>query len=613
LDSFQADTTDISCPKYPENLSCALQDHEASALVGYLSNYLRLANRYHLVPKLIDAIKHLPIFDQIGHTSPVSLLPGNKKWHLLPQGDENSFGKIIYPNDKGGFLSTKSRDLCDILEKYIKIPRLNANDYWRNYVIPFLEMQSPEDIDIVIDKLFDQLPHIIDASLKDILRRKSFVPVGTFKMSQQRQKPDNVKLAKPIDLFDPEEKSLVDLFFEDEQVFPAGNYGIPQSSFSKKFLPNLKLLGIKSILSPYDIISRIDTIIDRRQTSNVPGDLIRTKALKLLKYLDEHWDRFIVDDTQTRENRGPSNAFLKAVLEKEWIPTVDASDNKVFSNLKKCHSQKDKDLVCLVTPIVEYKVKNKKFLKQLGWVTYPAVGMIIEQLGLCFKGVTSKQPPKNLEKICIAVYKYMNEIFKASDNKSNLEFNYMKNYLKDKAWILREKRFYPADKVIFKLSNKFQNNESLIVELPAEYFSFKSLFEAMGVREEIGIKDFILIIKNVIKGDNDKVLSESEIKNVIQILKQVAEIQKDNPESLNGLLVPSTENKLVDLHEIQFDDMGDSLSDEERSKHKIAHKLVINNIAKELNIQTLKGKIYGNYSNYKILNFNSYYLNFRRF
>ncbi|GBC02577.1 hypothetical protein RclHR1_00470007 [Rhizophagus clarus] len=596
LGSFQADTTDDSCPKYPENLNCTLQDHEASALVGYLSNYLRLANRYHLVPKLIDVIKHLPIFDQVGHTSPISLLPGNKMWYLLPQGEENSYGKIIYPIDKGGFLSTKSRDLCDILEKYIKVPRLNSNDYWRNYVIPFLDVQSPEDVDIVMSKLFDQLSHIIDPSLKDTLGRKSFVPAGTFKMSQQRQKPDNAKLVRPIDLFDPEEKSLVDLFFEDEQVFPAGNYGIPQTSLSKKFLPNLKLLGIKSILSLNDVVSRIDTITDRRQISNIPEELIRTKALKLFKYLDENWDKLITDDTQTRENRGPSNILLKAILEKEWIPTVDTSDNKVFSSLRKCRSQKDKDLTCLVTPIVEYKVKNKRLLKQLGWDTYPVVGMIIEQLGLCFKGVKNKQPHKNLVKICTAVYKYMDEIFKASDNRFNKEFNYMKDYLKDKSWILslRDERFYPADKVIFKLPNKFRNNESLIVELPEEYFSFKSLFEAMGVRDEIGIKDFILIIKNVIKEDNDKILSTNEINNIIQILKQVAEIQKDNPENLDGLLVPSTENKLVDLKEIQFDDMGDSLSDKEKCKHKITHKLVNKDIAKELKIQNLKGKIYGN-------------------
>jgi hypothetical protein len=584
---------------YPENLNQNLQTHEASVLVKHLSNYLRIANKDYLTQELIDVIKHLPIFNQVDHTTTISLLPGNKKWYLLPQDVENSYGRIIYPSDRGRFLSTKSRDLCDILENIIKVPRLTVNDYWRIYVIPFLERQSSEDIDVVIDKLFDHLTYIIDAGLKDILGRKSFVPTGTLKMSQQRQKPDNVKLARPIDLFDPKEEKLVDLFFEDEQVFPAGNYGIPQNNLSNKFPSNLKLLGIKSVLSPNDVISRIDTIINRKQISNVPVDLIREKASNLLRYVDDHWDKFIVDDTQARENRGPSNAFLKAILEKEWIPTVDASDNKVFSNLKKCYSQKYKDLVCLVTPIVEYKVKNKKLLKQLGWNTYPVVKVIIEQLGLCFKGVTRNQPPKNLVKICTEVYKYMNDIFKASDNKFNQEFNYMKNYLKDKAWILREKRFYPADKVIFKLPSKFKNTESLI-ELPPYYGSFKSLFEAMGVREEIAIKDFILIINNMVKGNKDKILTQNEINNVIQILEHIANIRKcngegNNQKELDGLLVLSNKNKLADLNEIYFDDMEDRLSEREKGEYIIAHRLVIPHIAKELGIQTLTGKLYGDY------------------
>ncbi|CAB5189595.1 unnamed protein product [Rhizophagus irregularis] len=607
LASLRADTL------YPGNLNQSLQIHEAPALVEHLSNYLRIANKDHLTQELIEVIKHLPIFNQVDHTATISLLPGNKEWYLLPQGVEDSYGRIIYPGNKGGFLSTTSRDLCDILEKVIKIPRLNVNDYWRNYVIPFLETQSSENIDIVIDKLFDRLTNIIDVNLKDILGRKSFVLTGTLKMSQQQQKPDNVKLAKPIDLYDPEEEKLINLFFEDERVFPAGNYGISQTSLPNKFLSNLKLLGIKSILSPNDVISRIDAIIDRRQTSNVPEDLIHTKALKLFKYLDENWIK-IIDDTQIRGNREQFNAFLKVIIEKEWIPTIDVCEKKIFSNIKKCHSQKDKDLVCLVTPIVDHKLKCKKLLKQLGWDTYPVVGMIIEQLGLCVKGVKNKQPPKNLVKICTAVYKYMDEIFKASDNKYNKEFNYMKNYLKDKPWIFssHEGQFYPADKVILKLPKKFQKNESLIIELPADYGSFKSLFEAMGVRDEIGIKDFILIINSMVKGNKDKILSPNEINNIIQILEHIASIRKsnrgdgNNPKELDGLLVPTNKNTLADLQEIYFDDMEDRLSEEEKREHIIAHRLVIPYIAKELEIQTLTGKLYGNYNGTSDIDWDTY-------
>ena len=132
----------------------------------------------------------------------------------------------------------------------------------------------------------------------------------------------------------------------------------------------------------------------------------------------------------------------------------------------------------------------------------------------------------------------MSGAFEAHDDRSNKEFNVMKNHLKDKPWILCGKRFYPSDKVIFNLPSKFQCEESLIVGFPTDYLNFKPLFKSMGVRDEIGIKDYILIIKNIVKGNNDKVLSANEINNVIQILKQIVEIQKDNkdkPESLDEL------------------------------------------------------------------------------
>ncbi|RIA90183.1 hypothetical protein C1645_164871 [Glomus cerebriforme] len=590
LASFRADNL------YPKNLNRNLQDHEASALVEYLSNYLRLANKDHLAPKLIEVIKYLPIFTEIDHTVPISLLTGNTNWYLLPREEENSYGKIIYPANMGRFLSASSHNICYILEDIIEIPRLTVNDYWRKYVVPFLELQTSKNIDIIIDKLFDRLSSLLDASLKDILGKKAFVPVGTLNMSRRQQNPDNVRLAKPIELFDPENKIIVDLFFEDEEVFPVGKYGITQDSISKKFFSNLKLLGIKSVLSQDDIISRINTIITRSQTSNVHEDLIRIKALKLLKYIDDNWDKFIID-----------NAFLNIILEKKWVPTVNASEKKIFSNLKSCRSQKDKYLVCLVTPIVEFnlkvesKVKNKKFLKQLGWDTYPEVVKVIEQLKLCYEGV-SNGPPENLEKICMAVYRYMNDAFKASDNKSKAEFDIMKKHLKDDQWILCGGRFYPTEKVIFNLPSEFQSEESLIVELPTDYLSFKPLFKSMGVRDEIGIEDFILIIQNMVKKNKNRTLSENEIKNIIQILERIVNIRKNNkrdennPEKLDRLLIPSTENKLIGLHEIYFDDMGDILDEEKKREYKIAHCLVISHIAKELEIQTLTGKLYGNYA-----------------
>ncbi|CAG8758600.1 15240_t:CDS:2, partial [Funneliformis caledonium] len=248
LGSFRADTS------YPRNLSqTTLQTYEASTLANHLSNHLRLVNKVQIM-NYIEVIKYLSIFFEVDHDSPISLLPENTNWYLLPRNEENTCGKIIYPRNMGKFLNTSSQNLSYILEDIIKITRLDSYVYWQKYVIPYLGSQQQAVIDKVVDSLFDRLPFLLDhdVNLKDVLGRTSFVPVGTYKMSQQQEMPARVKLVKPTELFDPEDMTVVGLFFEEEQVFPAGRYGIPRNKFSNKFFSNLKLLGMKSDLSSND-------------------------------------------------------------------------------------------------------------------------------------------------------------------------------------------------------------------------------------------------------------------------------------------------------------------------------------------------------------------------
>ncbi|GES93021.1 histidine kinase-like ATPase [Rhizophagus clarus] len=117
------------------------------------------------------------------------------------------------------------------------------------------------------------------------------------------------------------------------------------------------------------------------------------------------------------------------------------------------------------------------------------------------------------------------------------------------------------------------------------------------ILDEIEVRDLILIIRDM---NENKELTINKIENVIGILKRIAKIQNDakldenNLEILDELLVPNTNNILVELQKIYYDDMGDNLDDEEKSKYEIAHNLVTRNIAEGLGIQTLKGKIFGN-------------------
>ncbi|GES98868.1 sacsin isoform X2 [Rhizophagus clarus] len=578
LSSFQAH------PSYPRNLNCKLQYNEISMFIKYLSICLQ-QHQNRLKPVHIEVIKHFPIFTEIGRSSPISLKSKDMKLYLLPREDENSYGKIIYPSHMGGFLDVSSQDSCIILENIIRIPRLTTDDYWRKFVVPFLERQSSSDIDIVVDKFFNRLPLILDEKLKNDLGKKSFVPAGTLEMSKRQKLPTNAVLVRPIDLFDPEKKEVNELFFEDEKVFPAGKYGMSSTNFFNvnKFLSNLRSLGIKSTLTTDDIVFRINTIMERKRTSHI-HDFIHINAKKLFRYIDKNWDQLINKD----------GTFSDAILENEWIPTTtdNESGKKIFSKPRDCYCQEYKYLVCFVAPILEYNIKSKNFLEFLNWNTNPDINTVLKQLEYCRYYVARKQPPMDLESICNKIYAYMNITFQHD----SVKFNKMKNYLKHKSWILCGETFRSNDEVVINIPENFVMNNDSLVRLPKEYNQFKNLFKAMGVRDEIGIKDLIIIIKNIAERNENEDLSIEEIRNVVQILDQIVtlqmrDIKENDSKSLNGLLIPSTKNVLVDLQNIYFDDVDDRLDDDEKSKYMIAHPLVSRYTAKKLNMQTLIGKI----------------------
>ncbi|CAB4392542.1 unnamed protein product [Rhizophagus irregularis] len=152
---------------------------------------------------------------------------------------------------------------------------------------------------------------------------------------------------------------------------------------------------------------------------------------------------------------------------------------------------------------------------------------------------------------------------------------------------------------IIRILQRSRHNDNLKRLSPAvirDYLDLK-FSRTRWEDDEIEVRDLISIIRDM--NENEE-LSTNEIENVIEILKRVAKIQNDdkiegnNLQRLDELLIPSTNNKLVELQDIYYDDMGDRLDDNEKSKYEITHYFVTRNIAEGLGIQTLKGKIFGN-------------------
>ncbi|CAJ0823902.1 18423_t:CDS:2 [Entrophospora sp. SA101] len=293
----------------------------------------------------------------------IDLVVTNKKWFLLPTEDEQSYGKIIVPKNKDGFLhvGTDSSDSYRyLLEDVIKIPRLQHVRYWKEFVLPYLEKRNFDEIKLVIKRLFEVSPVLMtnDNEFKEQLSETKFVPSGTMLMVQGKTGVDDkIVLSKPKELYDPE---LLEFFFENEKMFPINDFVAPSNnnnnnSYHKKTaqLSNgfLYELGLKRSLSINDISDRIKSYCDHRKNAdNEKLEIIHKKSLSFLKYIDSTWEKKKIYEYKS----GPEKLLLSNIAELEWIPTIDCHGGKKFSRAKGCRPFNDKKLVGLpdIVPLI---------------------------------------------------------------------------------------------------------------------------------------------------------------------------------------------------------------------------------------------------------------------
>ncbi|CAG8544962.1 11644_t:CDS:10, partial [Racocetra persica] len=567
---------------FPKNVQIKLQPQEAEII----ANYLRCLSPDKPIN---NVVKYLPIFSEIGKETLIALEPSNRNWYLLPCEDEKSYGQIIAPNTEG-FIDVTTHNKRFLLENIIKVKRLSQQEYWTKFVIPYLGSQTLETIEIVIIRLFERLQLLSEnLNLKSDLGNIEFIPATTILNIHKKEiKKADVKLKKPTDLFDPDNHSASELFFDDEYLFPAKNFS---KKFRDNFLISLKTLGMKPYLSSTDIIQRIN-IFAKRKDNEI--NIVHQKSLKLVKYIDRNYDKLLGTNQRLQARNVPTinNELILVLQTKEWIPTVDSTGKKKISKPIDCRSIMHKNLVGLVMPIIDHTFENRSFIKNLKWESRPPVDAIIAQLNAC---LSMKTINENTFKICEEVYKYMND--EMYNNSNLVKF---KEKLKDKKWIFCNGKFYSSHRVVMTLDKNLDSKASLIVELPYAFRSCKELFKEMGVRQKIDIPDLISIIKEFPSTDSNttKILSNEEVHKVVSVIELIVNRineqrineQSDFCENLKDLLVPSTDCQLVNLHDIYYDDMKTRLDDDEKNELKIVHSLISYSVAKTLGIKMLAGK-----------------------
>ncbi|CAG8581539.1 13565_t:CDS:2, partial [Racocetra fulgida] len=516
----------------------------------------------------VGVIKRLPIFKEIGQNVMIDLESNEKNWHLLPREYENP---IIVSSNTINFLAVTSEATRYLLEDVIKIPRLPQKRFWIECVIPYLKSKPNIDIE-VLEKLFDQLPSKLlrsDRSLRNELANTTFVPGGTIRMAQEKEGLGTVN-CKPIDLFDPSHE-ISQLFFDDEKVFPAGK-------FSSEHYDILKKLGIKTSLTQMDIIERIKIYIERREKrNNINSNDLHDKSLNLFRYIDKHWNSF-----ESMKN----TEFSSAIKSSQWIPTIDKTGKKIFSCWHKdeLRDKKNKSLVLLVVPILDYQVESLSLREFLGWNTHPPSELILQQIHQCSIMSKSDLNFKNRSQICEAIYEHINEALSCDDEQYKLELS---KGLKNKKWIFCGGNFYAAKNVFFDLSENLGRN---FIQLSDDYRNrFKKVFEYMGVEKTIEINDLIKIINEIELEANHNSLSEEKLSEIIKFLRHIADKRtKEEVQicDLKGLLIPSADSTLFKHKDVYFDDRPE-LNKEEKKNYKLSHPKITPELAENLGIRML--------------------------
>ncbi|CAG8587117.1 27133_t:CDS:10, partial [Dentiscutata erythropus] len=518
---------------FPKNVQIKLNAQEAEIIIDYLRN---------LSPNksINEVIKYLPIFSEIGKKELIALKPSERKWYLLPSEDEKNYGKIIAPNTVG-FLDISTPNKRFLLESIIKVSRLSQQEYWTEFVIPYLEKQTPTTLEIVIIKLFERLQLLLseNPNLKSALGNTAFIPTSAILNIQEKENQEIFfELKKPTDLFDIDNHYISGLFFDDEHLFPARNF---LEKYHDIFLTQLKTSGMKLWLSSNDIIQRLDVFAKRKKDE---FDIVHKKSLNLVQYIDKNYDKHL-DINQLLQTR-------------EWIPTIDFAGKKLFSKVNECRSIKYKNLVRLVMPTIEYTFENKIFIENMQWDTCPPVDIVLAQLKTCSLMETIHE---NTPKICEEIYKYMNEKMKQNSN-----LDKFKEKLKDEKWIFAMVTFIQHTK------------------------PYENLFKAMGVKQKTDIRHLIKIIKEF---PSNEAMSSEELRDVVSAIELIA--NRVNEQSGNREIL--TDCQLVNLYEIYYDDMKTRLDDNEKKGLKIVHSLISYFAVKTLGIKMLAGKfVESNYS-----------------
>ncbi|CAG8555991.1 6851_t:CDS:2 [Racocetra persica] len=526
---------------FPSNITKpSLSNYDREYLIKYFGSYLQ--RQHFFDPSLIEVLKRFPIFTKVNSNKAIDInsLSGTA-YYLLPEPDEQSCGPIISP--RCSFLKTHtSSNVGFILEKVLKVKRLDQRTYWKDHVIQHLNDQSSHIKDQLIEKLFERW-RIIAPFRSDLSEIPFVITTSLFRK-------------KPNEIFDPDNSQIKDLFFSNEPFFPIEKYS------DQEYLYKLRQLGMKTSMTIEDVINRLE-IYARNKTSDR-----YSKSLQLLRYIDDSYDDF--------ENDELFNLFCEKIKNEAWIPTLKQKRQKTFSKASDCKDQLHQNLVSYVMPVVQYQIKNNDLRQIFGWNNDPPIMKIIEQLLYLTDLISQEGSNTEIGDQIYKIYNHLNKVV----SRSNTDTDLLKSELSEKKWIFNDDKLYSSEEIVFSsiiksdmvtLSNRNKNN-------------YSKLFVVLGVAHE----------QNYFEALKTLEFSSKTQKSIIDMIEYLSHTETED--RLKELLIPNMNKKMVPCKGLFYDDMDTRVKDSDKDFNVMAHPAISRDIAKKLRLRNfseefLKGRI----------------------
>ncbi|RUS22084.1 hypothetical protein BC937DRAFT_90449 [Endogone sp. FLAS-F59071] len=541
-----------------------LTDNEVQQLREYFSTYIRLHSDT-LSSTSLGALKSLPIFlERKNNTSHNTAILQSGCYAV----DCTKFEGFVLCAANSCIIDVRAPDAKYLAVEIAGLKYLNTIDYLSQHIIPNLSSltSQPITMNALIERVLEYLPQMAkDPKVIRHLCNIPFVTVGPISGNPCG------KTLSPVDVVD-KDSALKDLFLSKEHVFPSGRFATPSN------VNLLRILGLNSTLNCGMISNRIvyyDESLAKAESQSQTQEIYQ-KAMKFLRMLDLFYSNVRVtskpDDFRTMN---------RTLIGWKWIPTTDANGSRTLSTAAESRGKDQRYLVSKVMATVDYKVESSELRKALGWDQKPPIEIVVKQLLALTKRHTLAHtfPLDDLEKL----FKYLSELV---EKRESSDIAYLKKALQNEAWIpIGTELYNPGQMTLSTPSN--MDLRPYLMTIPPVFGKYRSLFKCFGIPEELRASEIVKIIGDIKAKKQDEPLNRIELKQAIDLLGEIGQIETNK-----GLYAPASDNTLVNVATLTFDDISKGsteqfLSSASSENYIWCHNMVSKDLAEKLGIPLL--------------------------